>query len=125
MRLLLPSHRTSMKGLVRSVSVLLTMTAGALAHAGHYEVTYSGGGPVQIVGPSGIPWQSPYTCTTNPNGRGGGAFSHDAPSGGFMCNGFGQVVPDCRSSEHGNNATGSIHGFWIQICLIRSIHLVL
>lgn len=76
-----------------SLATLGTCTTAALA--GHYDISFSGGGPIVIVGPSGAPWTKPYTGITG--FRGGTANSADQGSnGGLGSEGPGSVTCDGR-----------------------------
>ena len=79
-----------MASALRKIVVFLLGAVASLADASEYEVTYSGGGPVQIVGPSGTSWSQPYASSAS--GRGGGSTSKNSPSGfsgkgSVACNG--------------------------------------
>lgn len=75
-----PRERRFIAAAGRTLGICAILVTSAISVAGKYVVTYSGGGPVHIVGPDGNPWTQPYTGTTNPGGRGGsGVSSNYAP----------------------------------------------
>lgn len=71
------------KGLIASVGRLIFLISGVViagvAMAGHYQVTYSGGGPAAITGPSGTTWYKNYANASG--ARSGGNQSQDPPVG--------------------------------------------
>jgi hypothetical protein len=54
---------TSRAVLLATLSMVFVGSIASSAYAGYYKVTYSGGGPVRVVGPSGVPWTRPYVGT--------------------------------------------------------------
>lgn len=67
-----------LRNLVFSICSIIGL-AGMNALAGSYVITYSGGGPSAVVGPTGGTWNSAYSGASG--SRGGGAAAADSPTG--------------------------------------------